>query len=235
MPASGSVQGYALVKYLAYANWPWVSVSTQVVSAATFSLSDANIQQPADDPDTNPDGFRDEYMLYALYGAGTSLPALVTDATTALSVRLVHGPGDQLQLALLSVPNGTTIIRLHLATNCPCGWGISVDHTIDLPVSAFTNNLYAFSEQEYPLYCAYQLTAQAITPDGFAGLPRVVETDCGKTIRYPFLDGSYVLKDNRMFTLQSQTAFPGGDLFPYSLGETEALAFAYSGLRVVVS
>jgi len=226
-PAPGLVQGYELVKYQVYRGAQWIPVSTQLVSAATHSLSDTSIEQPADDPDINPDGFRDVYLLYALYNQGPSLPALVSDTTTALNARLVHGPGDQMQLALLSAPNGTTAVRVHLATNAACGWGGSVGHTMDIPVSAFTNGLYSFSLAEYPFYRSYTPTVQAVLPSGFAGTARIIEPDCGKTIRYPFLDGSQVLRDNLLFTLQAQTAHPGADLGPNYIMTTEGLGLAY--------
>ena len=231
---SGPVQGYELIKYHVYDGWWPVQVSTQLVSAATLSITDTSIQQPADDPDINPDGFRDEYLLYALYSGGPSEPATIIDQTSIMIARLIHGPGEQLQLALLSTPKETTAIRLHLSTNTPCGGSGGTEQTIDIPLTAFTSNLYTLSEQVYPRYQAYLVTVQAIIPNGFAGLPHVVETDCQRTIRYPSLDASDVLKANLLFTLQAQSGIPAVD-YPTYLYDTEGIGLGVrSGSHIPV-
>ena len=201
----GAVQNYQLVKgqVSPATDWSFSAISTQILSEASLSFTDTSIQPPDQDPDINPNGYRDTYLLCALYSQGASLPAVISDGTTNLSVALIHGPGSLMQLALFSFPTGTISIRMNLTTNSACGWGLGTNITFDIPLSAFVGSLYAFSDTEYPLYTAYTITAQAVIVSGFAGEPRLVEPDCGKTIRYPFLDAGPVLKDNVIFALQS--------------------------------
>ncbi len=218
--AQGQVQGYELVKYYVYPSFGfWDAVSTQSVSAVTHTVTDTDLRLPEDDPEFNYYGYEEHYFLSAQYSGGASLPAAIQDQTTTLNLRLLHGPGDKMQLALLAFPKGTSAIRVSLSTNDGCGWGLGANQAIDMPIASFTNNLRAFTEQEYPLYAAYTITAQAIRSNGFAGLPRVIEPDCGKTIRYPFLDGRQVLKDNLTFALQAQSMVPPNTQ-PVYLGQT---------------
>jgi hypothetical protein len=157
------------------------------------------------------DGIR--YEIDAGYAQGMSL---VVDQNptpvTPLSAALQRGPNGSIYLALITIPYGTAAIQLSLTPDSSCGlaWGGGTNQTETIPITSFTNGFYSLSESEYPLYYVYAVTVLAITSNSTPQLPITI-ADCADSIRYPFLDGSQVLKDNLIFTLQAQAQMPPSD------------------------
>ncbi len=211
---AGPVQNYRLIKYEIYFNWGfwWVPIATQVVSSATFSVTDTAHFRDWSDPFDYEDG----YELTAIYAGGSSESTWIQDHS-GLSMALIHGADSGMKLALYAYPPLTTAIRLNLTTNYAGGWGTGMNSTMDIPLTSFTNGFFDLPPNIYPYYSGFWITAQAIIPGGFSGPEEDVEPDGNRTIRYPFLNAATILKRNLVFTLQAQT------LAPYWLLPTEGV------------